>query len=160
LKIEKHKVVTIDYTLKDSEGEVIDSSEGGEPLVYIQGIGNIIPGLEEALEGGARGDKLKVTIPPDKGYGVRDESLLHVLGKDQFSGVDPLEVGMQFHAHSDAGVQTVIIRKIEGNDVTIDANHPLAGMTLHFDVLVGEVRDATAEELAHGHVHGPGGHHH
>lgn len=161
MKIGKNKVVLIDYTLKDDAGEVIDTSKGGEPLAYIQGVGNIIPGLEEALEGSSVGDKMSVKIVPEKGYGKRDESLLHVLTKDQFSGVDKLEVGMQFHAHGDNGsVQSVTIQKIEGDDVTIDGNHPLAGINLNFDVSVIEVRDATLEELAHGHVHGPGGHHH
>ncbi len=161
MKIEKHKVVSIDYTLKDDYGNIIDSSRGGEPLAYIQGMGNLIPGLEDALEGNAKGDRLSVSVPPERGYGVRDDRLIHVLRKDQFEGVDELEVGMQFHAHADNGsVQTVVVTKIEGDNVTIDGNHPLAGKNLHFEVAVVEVRDATKEEMDHGHVHGPGGHHH
>ena len=161
MKIEKNKVVSIDYTLKDDQGNIIDSSRGGEPLAYIQGVGNLIPGLESALEGGSKGDRLSVSVPPERGYGVLEDHLIHVLRRDQFEGVEELEVGMQFHAHADNGaVQTVVVTKIDGDNVTIDGNHPLAGKNLHFDVAVVEVRDATAEELEHGHVHGPGGHHH
>ncbi len=160
MKIGKDKVVTIDYTLKDDSGNIVDTSQGSEPLAYIHGMGNIVPGLESALDGGAAGDKVSVSVPPEKGYGVRDESLIQVLTKDQFAGVDELEVGMQFHAHSEGGVHTIVITQIESNKVTVDGNHPLAGMVLHFDIDVRSVRDATKEEMEHGHVHGPGGHHH
>lgn len=160
MKIGKDKVVTIDYTLKDDAGNIVDTSQGSEPLAYIHGMGNIVPGLEAALDGGSEGDKVSVSVPPEKGYGVRDDSLIQVLTKDQFAGVDELEVGMQFHAHSEGGVHTIVIAQIDGNKVTVDGNHPLAGMVLHFDIDVRGIRDATKEELDHGHVHGPGGHHH
>ncbi len=161
MQIEKNKVVSIDYTLTNQDGTVLDSSEGRQPLPYIQGIGNIIPGLEEALEGKAAGDKLEVSIPPEKGYGQHDESLMQDLPKEQFSEIPNLEPGMQLEARSPEGhVQVIRIAKVEGETVTIDGNHPLAGQTLNFDVKVVEVRDATREELEHGHVHGLGGQQH
>ena len=160
MQIAKHKVALLEYTLTDAAGEVMDTSEGGEPMAYIQGIGNLISGLEEELEGKSAGDELNATIPPEKGYGVRDDSLVQVLEKSVFQGVDELQVGMQFQAQSDNGTQMIWITEISGDEVTVDANHPLAGETLTFDLKVVEVRDATEEELDHGHVHGPGGHHH
>lgn len=160
MQIEKHKVVTIDYTLTDDGGQVLDTSEGREPLAYIQGIGNLVAGLEEALEGKSAGDSLTVAIPPEKGYGVRNDDLLQVVARDMFQGVDNLEVGMQFQAQTDDGMQIIQVMQVEGDEVTVDGNHPLADMNLNFEVTVVEVRDATAEELDHGHVHGPGGHHH
>lgn len=160
MQIAKNKVAVIEYTLKNNDGEVLDTSEGGEPMAYIQGVGNLIPGLEDALEGKAVGDDVQVTIPPEKAYGVQNDDLVQVVERGVFQGVDDLQVGMQFQAQSDDGVQVIWIAKIEGDEVTIDGNHPLAGETLNFDVKVVEVRDASAEELDHGHVHGPGGHHH
>jgi FKBP-type peptidyl-prolyl cis-trans isomerase SlyD len=161
MQIAKHKVATIEYTLTNSDGDVLDSSENREPLAYIQGIGNLISGLEEALEGKTNGDNLQVTIPPEKAYGHYDDDLVQVVNRSVFQGVSQLEVGMQFHAESEQGNTKVIwIADIDGDDVTIDANHPLAGETLNFDVKIVAVREATQEELDHGHVHGPGGHHH
>jgi FKBP-type peptidyl-prolyl cis-trans isomerase SlyD len=160
MQIAKNKVAVIEYTLKNNDGEVLDTSEGGEPMAYIQGVGNLIPGLEDALEGKAVGDGVQVTIPPEKAYGVQNDELVQVVERGVFQGVDDLQVGMQFQAQSDDGVQVIWIAEIEGDEVTIDGNHPLAGETLNFDVKVIEVRDASAEELDHGHVHGPGGHHH
>lgn len=159
MEISKHKVVTMDYTLTDEQGTTIDTSEGREPLAYIHGVGNIIPGLEAALEGRSAGEQLQVKIAPEDGYGDRDESLLQVVPRDRFD-VEDVNVGMQFHAQSDDGVNVVTVVAVTDQDVTVDANHPLAGVTLNFDVEVKEVRDATEEELAHGHVHGPGGHEH
>lgn len=160
MQITKNKVATIDYTLKNDAGEVLDSSDGGQPLAYLHGTGNLIPGLENALEGHSPGDSIQVSIPPEEGYGLRDESLRHEVNLSQFDSVDNLEVGMQFLVPSDDGDHVIRVEEIKGNKVTIDGNHELAGMTLHFDVTVREVRDATKEEKAHGHVHGPGGHHH
>ena len=160
MQIAKNKVAVIEYTLKNNDGEVLDTSEGGEPMAYIQGVGNLIPGLEDALEGKVVGDDVQVTIPPEKAYGIQNDDLVQVVERGVFQGVDDLQVGMQFQAQSDDGVQVIWIAKIEGDEVTIDGNHPLAGETLNFDVKVVEVRDASAEELDHGHVHGPGGHHH
>lgn len=160
MQIAKHKVVSINYTLKDESDTVIDSSEGGEPLAYIHGIGNIIPGLENALNGKSVGDKLSVTIAPDEAYGERDDDMVQTVPRNRFEpGVD-IEAGMQFHTQSDHGMQVVTVTHVDQESVTVDANHPLAGITLHFDVEVMGVRDATADELSHGHVHGPGGHHH
>jgi len=159
MQVAKNKVVSIDYTLKDDAGEVIDSSEGFEPLFYLHGFDNIVPGLEKALEGKAAGDQVQVSVSPAEGYGERDDSLQQVVPRQAFQGVDDLEVGMQFRAESDEGQQIVTVAAIEGDEVTVDGNHPLAGETLNFDVTIVEVRDATAEEIEHGHVHGPGGHH-
>lgn len=161
MQIEQNKVALLEYTLTDSAGEVMDTSEGGDPLAYIQGIGNLIPGLEEELEGKSAGDELNVTVQPEKGYGVRNDALVQQVNREVFQGVDELQVGMQFHAQGeDGGNHMIWITAIDGDDVTIDGNHPLAGQTLTFAVKVLEVRDATAEELDHGHVHGPGGHQH
>ena len=161
MQIAANKAVSIDYTLTNEGGEVIDSSAGGAPLVYLHGAGNIIVGLEKALEGKQPGDELDVTIEPQEAYGDYSVELEAVLNRAMFEGVDELEVGMQFHASApDGGMQIVTIRDIEGEDVTVDGNHPLAGQSLNFKVKVIDVRDASAEEIAHGHVHGEGGHHH
>jgi FKBP-type peptidyl-prolyl cis-trans isomerase SlyD len=160
MKIGEDKVVSIHYTLTDSGGSVLDSSSGNEPLLYLHGAGNIIPGLESALEGKVSGDKLSVTIEPEQGYGTRDERLVQAVPRSAFKGVEQLAPGMQFQAQGPQGTRLVVITQVTSDIVTVDANHPLAGQTLHFEVEITEVRDATAEELEHGHVHGPGGHHH
>ncbi len=160
MKIATNKVALINYTLTNDQGEVLDSSEGAEPLAYIHGAGNIIPGLENALDGRQQGDAFKVSIPAEQAYGERDDRLTQIVPKTMFSGVDDIEIGMQFHAQTDAGMQVITVTAVEGDDVTIDGNHPLAGETLHFDVEIVEVREASSEELDHGHVHGTGGHHH
>ena len=159
MQIAKDKVVIIDYTLTDDQGEVIDTSKDGEPLSYIQGTGDIIPGLENALEGRAVGETLKVSIPPQDGYGLRDEELVHVVSREIFRDAEGLEVGAQFQGRTDGEAHIFTVMEISGDEVTIDGNHPLAGMTLNFDVTVREVREATAEELSHGHVH-DGAHQH
>ncbi len=141
--------------------DVIDSSAGGAPLVYLHGAGNIIVGLEKALEGKNVGDELSVAIEPEDAYGEYSAELVATLTREMFEGVDELEVGMQFHASApDGGMQIVTIRDIDGDDVTVDGNHPLAGQRLNFKVKVVDVREANAEEIAHGHIHGEGGHHH
>ena len=160
MHIKKDTVVSIDYTLTDKNGEVMDSSKNSEPLSYIHGIGNLIPGLEKELEGKEPGDSFKVSISPEEGYGVRDEKQVQVLSRDAFEGVESLEVGMQFQVRHDEGNQLITIIDIEGDKVTIDGNHPLAGETLNFDITVVSTREATKEELEHGHVHGEGGHQH
>ncbi|MDD5037235.1 MAG: peptidylprolyl isomerase [Methylococcaceae bacterium] len=160
MQVSAQKVVFIHYTLTNDEGEVIDSSEGLEPLAYIHGQGNIIPGLENALLGKSAGDRLNVSIPPEQGYGLHDKELIQAVPKSAFHGVDEILPGMQFHTESPEGAQLVTIIEVQGDTVILDGNHPLSGTTLNFDVEVTEVRDATAEELAHGHVHGEGGHHH
>lgn len=159
--IAANKAVSIDYTLTNDAGEVIDSSEGAAPMVYLHGAGNIIAGLEKALEGKVAGDELSVTVDPEEAYGEYSAELVAVLGREMFEGVEQLEVGMQFHASGpDGSMQVVTIRDLDGDDVTVDGNHPLAGQRLSFQVKVIDVRDAHAEEIAHGHVHGEGGHHH
>jgi FKBP-type peptidyl-prolyl cis-trans isomerase SlyD len=160
MQIENQKVVLIHYTLTNEEGQVLDSSSGQEPLAYLHGQGNIIPGLENALTGLKKGDTLKVTVPPAEGYGERDDTMVQAVPKSAFQGVDEITPGMQFQAQSPEGVQLVTVVAVNGDDVMLDGNHPMAGITLIFDVEVTDVRDASAEELAHGHVHGPGGHHH
>ena len=160
MQVAADKVVTIHYTLKNSEGKVLDSSEGGDPLAYIHGNGNIIPGLEEALEGKSAGDKLEVQVAPDKGYGQHDPSLIQNVPKRAFQGVPQDQPGMRFTAQTEQGPRQVVVTRVAGDMVTVDGNHPLAGQTLNFNVEVAEVREASEEELAHGHVHGPGGHHH
>jgi FKBP-type peptidyl-prolyl cis-trans isomerase SlyD len=156
MQISKHKVAGIHYTLTDNSGTVLDSSQGREPLVYIQGIGNLIPGMEEGLEGKAVGDKFQLTISPEKGYGVKDDNLKQRVPRSAF-GDQKIEKGMQFQTNHG---QVVTVTEIGLNEITVDANHPLAGVTLNFAVEVMTIREATAEELEHGHVHGPGGHHH
>ncbi len=160
MQIANNVVASIEYTLTDDQGTVIDSSVGGEPLSYLHGAGNIVPGLEDALAGKKVGDSFKVSIPPAEGYGEKNDALLQVVPRSMFHGVDQVEAGMQFHAQTDYGMQVITVTQVEGDNVTVDGNHPLAGQTLNFDVKVLEVRAASEEELEHGHVHGPGGHHH
>ena len=160
MQITSGSVVVFDYTLTDDDKDIIDSSVGSEPLAYIQGEGQIVPGLEKAMEGKKAGDSFKISIAPEEAYGLHDPENISVVPADQIEGGEELEEGMQLHTEGEFGEQTVMITKIVGNEVTIDGNHPLAGMTLHFDIKIREVRPATDEERDHGHVHGPGGHHH
>jgi FKBP-type peptidyl-prolyl cis-trans isomerase SlyD len=153
----KDRVVSIDYNLKDSKGDLIDSSPSGEPLVYIHGNDNIIKGLEKHLEGKATGDQVDCVIPAVEGYGERDESLVFKVDKSEFGPDAQVEVGMQFEAHGEEGAQIVTVVGVENSEITIDANHPLAGEELHFSVKVVDIREATSEELEHGHVHAVGG---
>ena len=156
MQITSGKVVSIDYTLTDDSGKTLDSSVGGEPLAYLHGNDQIVFGLEKALNGKKAGDSLKVKVEPAEGYGVRDEAKLISVSRSKIQGVPNLKEGMQLQA----GHQVVTVIKIAGDEVTLDGNHPLAGVTLNFDVTIRDVRPATEEEIAHGHVHGPGGHHH
>jgi FKBP-type peptidyl-prolyl cis-trans isomerase SlyD len=158
MQITDNTAVSIHYTLTNRGGEQLDSSIGDEPLVYLHGAGNIIAGLEAALAGKKVGDKLNVTVPPEEAYGVLDENMLQVVSKKMFEGMD-IEIGMQFHADVSYGSGIITITEIDGEDVTIDGNHPLAGEFLTFDVEVVDVRPATADERAHGHVHGAGCNH-
>jgi FKBP-type peptidyl-prolyl cis-trans isomerase SlyD len=158
MQIGAKKAVTINYTLRDDAGEVLDSSEGRPPLTYLHGEGNIVPGLEKALDGKQAGDDVKVTVPPADGYGERsDDNIRNVPRRRLPEG--KIEPGMRMRMQTDVGQVIAQVTAVKGDYVTLDTNHPLAGMTLHFEVKVVEVRDATAEELEHGHVHGPGGHH-
>jgi len=157
MEIKKDRVVTIDYSLRDDTGRLIDSSAEAEPLVYLHGNENIIPGLEKELEGKNPGESIACSIAPEDAYGDRDEALVFKVQKKDFGENVEVAPGMQFEAHGENGVQIVTVVKIEGEDVMLDANHPLAGETLHFDVKVVDVREATSEELEHGHVHGDHG---
>jgi len=156
MNIEKDKVVTIDYSLRDAAGKLIDSSDGGEPLVYLHGNSNIIPGLEKELEGKQSGDKVNCVIPAGNAYGERDESLVFKVNKKEFGPDAEVSPGMQFEARGEGSSQIVTVVDVSGEEITIDANHPLAGETLHFDVKVVDVREASEEELHHGHVHAGG----
>jgi len=160
LKIENKKVVAIHYTLTDNNGQVVDSSDGGDPLYYLHGFGNIIPGLEDALLGKTMGDKISVTIPPEKAYGIYNENDKIQAQKSQFKGMDDLKIGMDIQTRTKEGIKMYRIEKIFGDTVILDGNHALAGETLNFDVEIMDIREASDEELQHGHVHGPGGHHH
>jgi FKBP-type peptidyl-prolyl cis-trans isomerase SlyD len=153
-------VVSIHYTLKDDGGEVLDSSVGGEPLAYIQGHGNLVAGLEKALEGKQDGTSVTVVVPPAEGYGIRDESLIQRVPRRSLQGAGDIKKGMQFQARTEDGMRLFTVTAIIGDMVTLDGNHPLADQNLHFDVQIVGVREATSEELEHGHVHGAGGHHH
>ena len=159
MQIAENTAVSIHYTLTNDQGEVLDSSDGGDALFYLHGSGNIISGLEAALIGKKVGDKLNVRIEPQDAYGVVSDDMVQVISKDMFEGVDHIEVGMQFHADVSHGPGIVTVVNIDGDNVTIDGNHPLAGEALTFDVEIVEVRAATKEELDHGHVHGAGCHH-
>ena len=159
MNIEKNVVVAIDYTLTDNDGVVIDTSTGREPLKYLHGTGALIPGLEKELEGKIVGDKLDVAIKPEDGYGMRNEQMLQTVPREHFGHVPDLQVGMQFQANSKHGPIMVTIVKVDEKEVMVDGNHPLAGVILNFKVEVKEVREATADELSHGHVHGEGGAH-
>ncbi len=161
MKITKSTVASLEYTLTDNDGEVMDTSEGREPLAYIHGIGNLIPGLEKELEGKEEGDSFQVSIPPKEAYGKRDEALMQVAPRADFAGVEePLEKGMQLEFQSEQGDQVATVIAIDGDNITLDANHPLAGETLNFKVSIVSIREATEDELQHGHAHGPGGAHH
>ncbi len=158
MQITDKAAVSIHYTLTTPGGEQLDSSIGDEPLLYLHGMGNIIPGLEAALVGKSVGDKFNVSIEPAQAYGEIDPEMVQVVSKRMFEDMD-LEVGMQFHADVSHGSGIITVTEIDGDDVTVDGNHPLAGETLIFDVEVIDVRPATADELAHGHVHGAGCNH-
>lgn len=159
-KITENSVVSLDYTLTNDAGDILDKSENGQ-FVYLHGSNNIIPGLENALADKALNDEFKVTIEADDAYGQKDDSKKQVVNREMFEADSPIEEGMQFHAQSPEGEMLMItVTEINGDEITIDGNHPLAGERLHFDVKVTELREATKEELEHGHVHGPGGHQH
>ena len=160
MKIAKGKVVVINYSLKDSEGTLIESSLDEEPLIYLHGSGFLIPGLEKAMEGKSNGDTVKAAVSPEDGYGEYDKELVFTVPKSEFPKGEPVEVGMQFHSHSEEEDHIFIVKEISGDSVTLDANHPLAGQHLNFEISILDVRDATSEELDHGHAHDGHNHHH
>lgn len=156
MQIKDNTVVSFHYTLTDNDGQVLDSSDGMDAFAYIQGVGMIVPGLERQMAGHVKGDKFKAAVSAEEGYGPVNAELLQRVGIDKFGG-QKVEVGMQFQAGEH---HVVTVKEVTESEVLIDGNHPLAGVGLNFDVEITDVRDATAEELSHGHVHGPGGHHH
>jgi FKBP-type peptidyl-prolyl cis-trans isomerase SlyD len=161
MTIKENSAVSFHYTLTDDDGQQLDSSAGKEPLAYLHGAGNIIPGLENALTGKAVGDSMVVAVSAAEGYGEVQKELIQEVPRSAFQGVDTIEVGMQFEAQTGQGGNVpVTVTAVTEEVVTVDGNHPLAGKNLNFDVSIEDVRDATEEELAHGHVHGPGGHEH
>ena len=159
MQVADNTAVSIHYTLTNDEGEVLDSSIGDEALVFLQGSGNIISGLEKAMVGKVAGDKFNVRIAAEEAYGELMDDMIQVISRDMFEGVDDIEVGMQFHADVSFGTGVVTVVSIDEENVTIDGNHPLAGVALTFDVEVIDVRVATEEEATHGHIHGAGCHH-
>jgi len=154
MQISDGVVASFHYILTNDKGEILDSSEGEDPLSYIHGAGMIIPGLEMELVGKSTGDKFRVSIPPEGAYGNRDERLIQTISREEFPPGQELEQGMQFQAKSEDGLQLITILEVNGEDITIDTNHPLAGEQLTFDIEILKVREATKEEMSHGHVHG------
>lgn len=160
MPISQNDVVSIHYTLKDDADKVLDSSAGGEPLAYLHGHGNLIPGLERALTGHEVGDRLQVSVPAAEGYGEYDRTLVQRVPRRTLKGIANLRVGMRLQTGPEHGQRAVTVTHIAGDMVTLDGNHPLAGQNLNFEIEITAVRTASEEELAHGHVHGAGGHHH
>ncbi|MGE0772274.1 MAG: peptidylprolyl isomerase [Cyclobacteriaceae bacterium] len=156
MQVAKDKVVSIHYTLTDNDGKVLDSSSGRDPLNYLHGHGNLIKGMENGLEGKKKGDKFDLKVSPEEGYGVKSEKMVQQVPMKAF-GTQRVEKGMQFQTNNG---QVVTVTDVGTESVTVDANHPLAGVELNFKVEVMEVREATQTEKDHGHVHGPGGHDH
>jgi FKBP-type peptidyl-prolyl cis-trans isomerase SlyD len=154
-------VVRIDYTLKNATGEVLDTSDGGEPLTYIHGAHQIVPGLERELAGLRVGDSKDVVVAPEDGYGQPDPQGIFGVPRAAFPAGVELQVGESFLGEDDMGGQVPVrVVEVREDTIVVDANHPLAGETLYFHVDVRDVREATLDELMHGHVHGPGGHEH
>jgi FKBP-type peptidyl-prolyl cis-trans isomerase SlyD len=160
MQIKENSVVSFHYTLTGKDGQVIDSSEGNQPLTYLHGVGQIVPGLENALLGKLAGDKMDVEVSAEEGYGEHHEFMVQQVPREAFQGVDDIEPGMQFQAQTPQGAMTVTVTAADETTVTVDGNHPLAGQPLFFAVEIVSVRDASEEEITHGHVHGEGGHHH
>lgn len=159
--VENGKVVAIQYTLRNDAGEVLDKSDEGSPMHYLHGAHNLVEGLEQKLEGTKAGDEVSVTVPPEKGYGPRNRGKSFSIPRSSLPATVAPQRGMQLFATGPEGQKVPVwITKVQGPSLTVDPNHPLAGVTLHFDVKVIEVRDATDEEKAHGHAHGPHGHGH
>ncbi len=157
LLIGENSVVTVNYTLTDDAGKVLDSSDGSKPMVYLHGAGTIVPGLEKALVGKGAGESLKVRVEPSDAYGELIPDGIKTIERSAFEGVDVVEVGMAFDAEAPDGTeQHIVVTKVEDDTVTIDINHPLAGVTLNFDIQILSVREATKEELDHGHSHEDG----
>ncbi|MDR2862991.1 MAG: peptidylprolyl isomerase [Puniceicoccales bacterium] len=153
MKIAANTVAAFDYTLTNAKGEVLDSSQEAQPLEYLHGAGNIITGLESALEGLSAGDEKQVVLQPADAYGEHEPSLVVSVPRSRFETGDTIEIGMRFHAQTPEGIRVVAVRAINGDTVTLDGNHPLSGEVLHFSVKVVSVREATPDEISHGHPH-------
>ena len=161
MTVAQHKVVTLHYKVTDVDsGHVIDSSENGDPLVYLHGAQNIIPGLENALDGKNVGDEIEVTVAPQDAYGERSDDRIQQVPIEAFREIEDLEPGMAVTAQTEHGPVNLIVTEVDESTVTVDANHPLAGKSLTFNVSIKSIRDASQDEVAHGHVHGPEGHDH
>jgi FKBP-type peptidyl-prolyl cis-trans isomerase SlyD len=160
MQIAENTAVSFHYTLTNDAGEVIDSSSGREPLAYLHGAGSIVPGLESAMQGRAPGDRFEVRVVAEEGYGQRHEGMVQRVPRSAFQGVERIELGMQFQARGPQGAMSVTVAEVSEDEITVDGNHPLAGQNLNVAIEVVSVRAASEEELAHGHVHGPGGHSH
>jgi len=160
MKVADDLVVGIEYVLKNKEGQVLDSNEGTSPLFYIQGMGQIVPGLENAMDGKVAGDSFSIEIPAEEAYGEFDGELIQHIPRKELAELEPIEEGMEIEIEGEEGLEVVVVTGVEETEVTVDGNHPLAGQDLHFAVKVTEVRMATPEELEHGHVHGEGEDHH
>jgi FKBP-type peptidyl-prolyl cis-trans isomerase SlyD len=160
MEIKDGMVVSMHYTLKNDDGDVLDTSDGQDPMTFLYGFGNILSGLEKAIAGKSEGDKLDVSLEPADGYGELDDALKQEIDRSDFEGIDQIEVGMRFQAETENGNVPIRIVAVEGDTITVDGNHELAGERLHFSVSIENLREAEAEEIQHGHVHGPGGHHH
>lgn len=160
MNIAKDTVVQFHYTLKDDKGELIESTEGKDPMAYLHGHSNIIPGLEKALEGKAVGDSFTVTVEPQDGYGQRQENAMQRISLKHLQGARKWKPGMMAFVETDKGYRQVTVVKVGKFNADVDTNHPLAGMTLVFDIQIADIREASEEEKAHGHAHGVGGHHH
>ena len=157
MKVAKNVVVSIAYQVRTEDGVLVDEAPANQPLEYLQGHNNLVIGLENALEGKAVGDKFEVRVKPEEGYGEYNENMVQRVPKEVFVGVDDLEVGMRFIADTDMGPLPVVITEVGESDVVVDGNHMLAGQELLFNVEVVATREATLEEIAHGHIHQEGG---
>lgn len=160
MELGKNKVGRFHYSLSEPDGVEIENSHDGEPVTYLHGHGNVLPALEEALAGKAEGASLTVELPPEKAYGVRREDAIQRVPIKHLSHPGKLRVGTIATVHTDQGHRQVTVVKVGKFNADVDSNHPLAGKALRFDIEIVEVRDASAEEISHGHAHGPGGHHH
>jgi FKBP-type peptidyl-prolyl cis-trans isomerase SlyD len=160
MKIENQKVVGIEYTLKDKAGAVIDTNAGGDPLFFIQGMGTIVPGLEIALNGRGLGESFDVEVKAVDGYGEYDPERKRGIPRASVPQLKDVKPGMMLQASGPEGNSVVTVAEVTDTEIVIDGNHPMAGKDLFFSIRVAEIRNATGEELAHGHIHGPGGHHH
>jgi len=159
MKINQNKIASLAYTLKNDNGDILDKADENDPFLYMHGAGGIIKGLENALNEKEVNDSFHIIVAPDEAYGERDEKLTESVPRTMFEGIPDEEMvaGAQFHAQTPQGNQVITVASIDGDTVNIDANHPLAGQTLHFDVAVLDIREATEDEIAHGHPHVEGG---